>query len=323
MKTIFFKLRGYFLFITLFIVGCQKETNLMDQENSVQSHARGRAKNECRLTNLSALGGAYDYRYNAEGLAEEWDITDYGLFRQEYDANGRLSISRLYTDNELIYTVHFIYENNRVVKEIWYVGDTPAIDDEVYYTYNNQGLIVRSESFIKDYYTINTFTPEGNTASFIHYLEGMPYFSATLTYEDRVKNPYLAVPGIYHAFPFANPTYVTNKWWATSERIVLYDENGGEEVLFDYDPAQSTWEMGHQNYPLSITYFDRISNSSSLYTFEYENCAPGNNSVSRSASSAGLKSAPGKLNPLGVLKRGSSKSIKQQINELREILLQE
>jgi hypothetical protein len=320
MKTIFFKQLGYFLFITLFMVRCQKEPNLQKTEDNAQNLAQRKAKNECRLTNLSAQGGSYDYRYNVEGLAEDWDITDYGLFRQVYDPNGRLTISRLYADDELVYTIHFIYENNRVVDEIWYVGNTSQIDDAVHYTYNNKGLIERAESFIKDYYTINMFTPEGNTASFIFYSEGMPLFSASLTYGDRVKNPYLAVPGISYAFPFANSTYFTNKWWATSERLVFYDDNGEELVQFDYDASQTTWEIGHQDYPLSTTYFDQISNSSALYIFEYENCAPGNNITSRSTPAKVIKSAPGKFNPLGLVKRGVSKSVKEQVDELRMLL---
>lgn len=308
------------LFSIIVFPGCQKVTKEANPETELQS-AKVKPKNECRLTNLTYFDGdgEYNYHYNAKGLCDEWDIANYGLFRQEYDASGRLKISKLYDGTDLSVTIHFFYEGKKVVKEIWYDGNTSNIIDEVFYTYNSKGQMVRGESFLLDYYTINTWTPEGNTLSWKFFIGGSPYWAAFLTYNRPCKNPYLAVPGIEYGFPFINPTYNLNKWWASSEKIVIYDEFGNTTVSFDYDPSRTIWQVGHQNYPLSTTYFDLISQGWFPYTFEYENCEPGNsNRNSQIAQPSSLSSsATGKVNPMNLLKFHPSKSIKEQAQELR------
>ncbi|MEO6251687.1 MAG: hypothetical protein ABIO79_00150 [Ferruginibacter sp.] len=319
MKKNYLKLISSFLMAALFITGCQKDLKETSPEADLQS-AKGKPKNECRLTNLTFPFGEYNYHYNSQGLCDEWDISDYGLFKQEYNANGRLIKSKLYDGTNLIYTIHFFYEGNKVVKEIWYDGNTTNVIDEVIYSYNVKGQMVRGESFMNDYYTIETWTPEGNTATWDFFIGGNPFYTGIVTYTQPIKNPYLAIPGIEYGFPFINPTYNQSKWSNAGEKIIIYDENGDPFVLSDYDPLQTTWQVGHQNYPLSTNFFDLVSQEWFSTTFEYENCEPGNVSGNSPVTKPSL-TATGKINRMMLLKRNSSKSIKEQAKEIRRQLI--
>jgi hypothetical protein len=321
----YLKLISSFLLSALLMIGCQKDLKETNPEVSPEANlqtAKEQPKNECRLTKMTWSGvNEYNYHYNNEGLADEWDISDYGLFKQEYDANGKLAKSRWYIGNDLQVTIHFFYEGKKVIKEIWYNGNTTEIGDEVFYTYNAKGQMVRMESFLNDYYTIMSYTPQGNNSSWDFFVGGYPYYSGVLKYIQPYKNPYLAVPGIEHGFPYVNPQYNSNKWWATSEKQIIYDENGDPIVLFDYDPLQTIWQAGHQNYPLSSTYYDLISETWVPYIFEYENCGSGNvNNNSRKAQPSSVKNSR-KINPVMLIKYNPSKSIKEQARDLRRQLI--
>lgn len=317
MKKNYLKLINSFLLAALFLIGCQKDL----KETSPETYLNGaneKLKNECRVTKMIWSGvNEYNFHYNNLGLADEWNISDYGLFRQEYDANGRLAKSRFSIGNDLINTIHFFYEGKKVIKEIWYNGNTSEIGDEVFYTYNSKGQMVKMESPVLDYYTVMNYTPEGNNSSWKFFIGGVLYFSGELRFIQQYKNPYLAVPGIEHGFPYVNPQYNANKWWATSEKVSVYDENGDPIVLFDYDPSQTIWQAGHQNYPLSATYYDLISETWIPYIFEYDNCGPGNNNSNARIAQPPSTTSSRKINPMMLLKRNPSKSIKEQAIELR------
>ncbi len=315
MKKNYFKNISSFLLISLFFIGCQKD--LKENPETDLQQANAKPKNECRMTNFTYPGGEYNYHYNNQGLCDEWNISDYGLFRQEYDINRRLAISKLYVGGDLIFTIHFFYEGKKVNKEIWYNGNTSEIYDEVLYTYNSKGEMVRMESFIGDYYTIMSYTAEGNNSSWDFFIGGSPYYSVVSIYTKPYKNPYLAVPGIEHGFPFINPHINSSKWSSASDKFTVYDENGDPIVVFDYDPAQTFWQLGQQNYPLSVTFYDLISEQWFPLTFEYENCIPGNNNSNARITQAPSTTSSRKINPVMLLKRSPSKSIKEQAMELR------
>jgi hypothetical protein len=312
------------LLVLLSFTGCQKEIQEQPITNpETESLARGDNggdKNECRMINLGYDGGGYNYHYNRQGLADKWDITDYGLFKQEYNSKGRLTKSRLYVEGSLINTIQFFYDKDKPVKEIWYEGNTSVVYDEVFYTYNRKGQMVRMESFMGDYYTISAYTPEGNVLSWEFFLGGLPYMSGYYKFIQHYKNPYLSVNGIEHGFPFFNSSVISNKWWPSSEKIVVYDENGDPVVLYDFDPLQTIWQRGHQGYPRSATYFDLISGTwFPPYTFEYENCG-GRNDDNDSQIAQPSSTASGKINPMMLLKHHPSKSIKEQMREIRNQL---
>jgi hypothetical protein len=59
-----------------------------------------------------------EYFTYKNGLVDEW-TTYYGyMYKMEYDRNKKMKIARSYFDGELLYTIHFIYKNNKIVKEI-------------------------------------------------------------------------------------------------------------------------------------------------------------------------------------------------------------
>ncbi len=100
----------------------------------------------------------------------------------------------------------------------------------------------------------------------------------------------------------------------------VYDENGDQLFLFEYDPAQTIWQAGHQNHLLSATYFDLLSGTSWPYTYEYENCGPAvpQHIVDR----AHRPSVPsiGYLNLSTLLTRSAGKPLKLQVAEWRRQL---
>lgn len=328
MRKNYLKIISSFLLTALLMIGCQKDFKEVNPAADPASNPgenlqvdNERSKNECRLTKMIWGGGnEYNYHYNNQGLADEWDISDYGLFKQEYNANGKLAKSRWYIGVDLQATIHFFYEGKKVIKEIWYDGNTSDIVDEVLYTYNAKGQMVRMESFMLDYYTVMSYTPEGNNSSWDFFVGGFPYYSGVLKYNRPYKNPYLAVAGIEHGFPYVNPQYNSNKWWAASEKLTIYDENANPIVLFDYDPSQTIWQGGFQNYPLSANYFDLISGDWVPYSFEYENCGPGNVTGNSQTARPSSAKASRKINPMMLMKYNPSKSIKEQVREIRRQL---
>ena len=329
MKKKLISLSTALLLALLTFTGCQKEiqeqqTSTDPENESLSRDGNGEDKNKCRLTNFTYPYGEYSYHYNRQGLADEWDITDYGLFKQEYNSKGRLTKSRLYVEGSLINTILFLYDNNRVVKEIWYNGNTSEIGDEIFYTYDRKGNMVRQESFMNDYYTIATFTSQGNTATWKFFYGGEPYYEGYLTYNRPFKNPYLAVHGIEHGFPFINPSYNANKWCPSSEKLIIFDENGNPVVLFDYDPSQTIWQRGNQNYPLSATYYNLVNETWGSYVFEYENCGRrgGNDDYNTQAAHSSSSTASRKTNRMMLLKHHSSKTIKEQMREIRKQLIE-
>ncbi len=99
---------------------------------------------------------------------------------------------------------------------------------------------------------------------------------------------------------------------------MAYDENGDPVVLFEYDPSQTVWQVGHQNYPLSATYFDLLSKSWFPYTYKYENCGREKDNDDHKSQALPTSTASAKkTNPMMLLKRNPSKSIKEQVKELR------
>lgn len=319
MKKFFFTDISLMLVIVLFFFSCQKEVKQLNPKTDLQSAStNSKEKTGCHLVYANFGNSFYKYHYNNSGLADEWEISDYGTFRQEYDAGGRLITSRQYDGTDLVFTIYFFYHDKKVVKEIWYNGNTTDVYDEVFYTYNEKEQIVRSESFINDYYTIFKYTPPGNIAEWHFYLGGNPFYSSYITYGKPFKNPLLAVPGIEYSFPSLNGAY--SKWWGDGGKLVAYDENGNPEVLYEYDPQQAVWQGGPQHYPLALNNFDLISATWVLQTFEYENCGSSvdnSNSNSRIAQ-PGTAIGKTKINQLLLLHRNPLKSIKEQVKEWRK-----
>ena len=101
-----------------------------------------------------------------------------------------------YFNGELTSTIFFGNKNNKVIKEIWYVGDTKDVDDIVINTYNKKDQLIKSESLNYDYDTLNTYTPQGDLKSWFFFSGGQPAQKGEYTFKKEIKNPLrLARPG--------------------------------------------------------------------------------------------------------------------------------
>lgn len=325
MKKNYLKLISSFIVYLLVITGCQKV--IQDQPLNAEINSQFRTghdgnKNECRLVFSTNTDPTYSqdwhFHYNDKGLVDKWDIENYGLFTQEYDANGKLIKSIHSIEGEVIFTIHFFYQGNKVVKNIYYYGTGTDIMDEMYYTYDAQGRMVKAQSFVNDHISITKYSPEGNMLSNELSFGGAPVYSQFFKHDKQYKNPLLLVTGVEYNFGYyspASPFY--SKWRYASVKEVAYDENGNPVTVFEFDPSQTVWQSGPKNYPASVTYYD-LSGASWPYRFEFENCGPNSNSNSSITPPSPLGAR--KINPLTLLQRNPAKSMKEQVKEFRQQL---
>jgi len=329
MKRNYLPIIGLFLLSFLAFIGCQKETtesSELSEESSTQKRdSKSEKKDNCRVTLFDFYDGIADvhqydtYSYK-NGRVDEWAVWYGGVYKMEYDHRGKLKKSRYYLDDALVYTIYLLYKNDKVVKEIWYTGDTKDVDDEVVYTFDRKGQIVRMESIANDYYTDNTYAANGDLTSWKLYVGGSPVVSAHYTYYNRYKSPFVeGTPGIEYNLPYINSTFGYTKWWYSSEKMVYYDENGNESVYYDQDPGQTKWQIGNNKYPELVSYFSPVSSSNHSVGFEYENCNGGNHGHHRPTATSGRK--PGSIAPVSNSIRsivsGPKNKLKQRINEFR------
>ncbi len=123
----------------------------------------------------------HTYTYNNRGLVDRWNVSYLnGYLKMEYNKEGRLVKSRYYSGGALVNTIVFFYENNRVVKETWYAGDTKQKEDKIFYSYNKNGMVWKSRSFIGDYGSIYKYTPDGGSVN-----EWYFYVGGKLNYEQH------------------------------------------------------------------------------------------------------------------------------------------
>jgi len=304
MKQKLISLSTVMAFVLLLFTGCQKETQLNEETGIQLSTAKPANAGGCRLTMYHLYDPISDYHHinnftYKNGLLDEWTVS-YGLvFKMDYDKTGKMKSAKVFDGDELVNTIHFIYSNNKVVKEIWYLGNTQVIDDEVINTYNQRGQMIKNESLFYDYYTTYTYlAANGELDSWLFYMGGNPIQKGDYIASRRYKNPFRAVPGLDYVFGYANSGSFSWNSWYSSEKITYYDEGGNPSVHYDLDPAQTTWVVGSQNYPVQANYKDRLSSETITNTFEYENCpgsvnktslAPGENKWSSSFQSGNRK----------------------------------
>jgi hypothetical protein len=325
MKNIQLKTAAIFLLVMLLITSCKKETLVPDDSNLSFTPMTEKG---CQLVMADNSDLSYNLKfrfyYNGDGLAERWDISDYGLFTQKYNGAGKILQSRYSIDNTLVYTVDFIYnKNGRLVKNIYYDGSSKNITDEVFYSYNTDGKLIKAQSFMNDYIAVTKYTPEGNIKSNDLLFGGIPVYTALYFYRKEYKNPYKTVSGIELAFPYYTPaSYFGSKSLFAGERQIMYDVSGNSYLVFDDDPDKTVWQTNKQFYPVSVNYYDRMSTATYINRFMYMNCTGG----IETSSSLNNPETPSteKLNSrniiLNLLKRNPSTTLKQQVDEARALL---
>ena len=312
MKKNVLKILGTLFIATLFFTSCKKETKEINYDFGF--HQDG-----CRLLSSSSEFGNYTYTYNQKGLLDEYIVPYYeGSFKMEYNSRGQIIKSRLYAGGVLVNTIIFFYHDDHVVKETWYDGDTQTKVDEVFYTYNRNGKASQSKSYIQDYSSAYTYTPDGNISEWDLYISGNISYTQQFTFlPPHHKDPYLAVPGLVYDFTAINGWFVANKWFSTSEKDISYDENGmNPVVLLDQDPDKTIVQFNKHNYLTESDYFDNITQTYVHFMFDYENCGSDDGDKTSSTSkSQGVSN--GKMTLGKFLRIGSSKPIKDQLKEFR------
>ena len=317
------------LVAALMLVGCQKdtmETKEATESNAAVNSASRPQENSCRMTVSDWPNVAkFEFRYNAKGLADEW-IIDYGfgtpLHTNEmaYDNNGRLIQS-----NEFYfgfnYVYHFYYTGKLISRLTRTNVDNPADVSDVQLTYNIKGQNIRQDDDANDLHVLMTYDNIGNCTRTDMYIGDELVFSDIYTFRIPARNPRAAVPGVDIGFPFYGTFLFHDKWHFSSNRTEIY-ENGTMFLLNDYDPAQTIIKTGNHNYPISATYYDRVTAAPITIFYDYENCngngsnaKPGN---PQSNSNPGINSVVRRTKPL--LLRGTQKSMREQIKRMKKQL---
>ncbi|MEP7376577.1 MAG: hypothetical protein ABI675_24480 [Chitinophagaceae bacterium] len=306
----------------LFFPSCQKEATEKHKVISEQATAgkSGRDGN-CRVMQyylydfIHAHEQIDNYTYK-NGLVDEW-TTFYGTtYKMAYYHDGRMKMAGAYVDGELLNTIFFVYKNDKVVKEIWYLGNTQEVDDVVVNTYNKKGQIIKNESLNYDYYTLNTYTPQGDLKSWLFFVGGKPAQKGEYTFNKEIKNPLRSArPGIGYSFAWANSAFGAGDRWYSSERMMFYDESGNTSISYDLNPRKTEWTSGEHNYPLLAGYTDILTGGSIINSFKYENCNGKNNDYESKAQRTGISNKIFSERNRRYLAQGSKREIRKKINK--------
>ena len=315
MKKNLLKLICAFLAIGLLIESCQKSINEPKEEIGSVNVSTTIPKNQCQLTYAVDWNSSPNwFHYNSKGLCDEWKI-DFGsgipdIFTMVYDNSNRLSSAEWHFDGALVGTIQFIWTGKNITTEHW---DLDGFLFDVVNTWNSKGELIKREASYGIWATME-YSPVGNPVEVLLYLDGELIGSDVLTYNIPNRNPMSAIRGIPYAFPYAN--YVFGKFHETSDIYSIYD-NGVPFVVLDTDPKQTKIQFGFQDYPSSITFFDRVSNSFMTRDFEYQNCGPENSAPANSSNPVLYKTAK-KIIPHSLLMPRSKDELFKQIEERRK-----
>lgn len=320
------------LLIILFVTNCRKEsrepTALINEVATQQGKDDNQHKgSDCRLTKYDYYDAVNDFRqpdlYSYKnGLVDEW-LTFYGvMYKLAYDVNKKLKMARAYDGTTLLNTIQFVYQNNKVVKEIWHDGNTNLVADEVNYRFNQRGQMIYNESVNFDYYVTYTYYQNGSLKSWFIYVGGLPNTKAEYTYDNDYKNPINARPGLDYSFAWANAAFATGRNWYSSEKITLFDELGNPSVYYDLDPNRTVWQVGEKNYPLKATYFYALGNGIITNSFEYENCSENQNDSRSDTRNQKVDMNKGLVSDekLQSIRKGPQSIIIRKMNEMRKHL---
>jgi hypothetical protein len=317
------------LTVFVFSLGCQKQ-EFNDPGLISQASAGGPGQDNstgCRLSIFDFYNADGDYHQvehfiYENGRAVEWQTWWGGIYKMAYNDKGKLTRSWLWVEDQLINTIDFFYEKDKVVHEIWFDGATQDVADEVYYTFNTKGEMIMARSTVNDYITYNTFTANGDQTSWFVYVGGLPYAKAEYVYTKQIRNPLLQRPGIDYEFPYINPSFIAGNSWIASEKITYYDESGNPSVTYNADPMLTQWHLGNQQFPTLVEYISMDNGSYSSISFVMENCGQENAGGSKMLiqGKANIQLKPGDPRSIQALTAGSRRGLKQRLNEFRKLI---
>jgi hypothetical protein len=321
----------------LLFTGCQKvtEEELMTKdntsENGTQDQVNARDKDDdhgCRLRSYETSDGYSEkFSYNQKGLADRWyvdfgdgNISDHHL---TYDNKNRLKSIRVIFPGDVInYT---LYNNDgRTTRATGYLQSTGELYDDIFYSYNHKGQMVKLDNIVADVHTRFYYDNKGYNTRSDFFVGSELLFTFFLNFDIPNKNPYLALNGIDFGFPsyiFLAPLF--DKRWNSSGHIVIYEE-GNPIIIAEDDPAQTRIHTGSGNYVTNARYFDLPSGSFYNLTFKYENCGRDNDVNSETIPEPAFKKNT-QMSTITRLKKilGShSKNTKQELQEFKRQCLQ-
>ncbi|MEO7311507.1 MAG: hypothetical protein ABIX01_13980 [Chitinophagaceae bacterium] len=312
----------------LLVISCKKEIAPINAEDVLTETANaGHANSEsCRLVKYEGLDDGYmrKMHYNNKGLVDQWtefhpwyDLDE--KFTFAYDNNKHITTVKEIDHGTLKWTIVPKYHGDRIVYEIWYVGDTHIIDDTTVNTYNRMGQIVKRESLAYDVYATFQYDLIGNqTIGNFYDLDGTLEQSEIFKYKKLVKEPITTVSGLPYGIPYIN--FVFSPLHFTYYKASYRDENGIMVPFFELDPA-SQLIAGPQGYAVAHNTFDLVSQLGNRQRWSYDNC---NCSFDDDALAPGpptqhaSKGAKPNSQPLHL----SFKEMRQKIDAVRMIRLQ-
>jgi len=263
--------------------------------------------------------GTWDFHYNDQGLADEWTIDQPGLFRiykMKYDKFNKVIEAPAYdVFGNLVQTNHFTYSGNQIVKQEW--NDiVNGGSGKMLFSHNSKGQIVSVEDAITDINVFFTYDNMGNCIRHDYYIGKEIFFSDRYQFDVRLRDPLLTVSGVDFLFAYYGATYFDKLWYSRNLSIV-YDIDGNPFVINDFDASKTDISTGNGNFPTSINYYDKVSESP-LY-FSFGNSCNGNNFTDQESSSGNRTSGINKaIKHPSMLLLGSAKSIKEKLQELRK-----
>ena len=316
-------------FVLFLLTGCKKEvaepTSINPQEEeAISENFSGKfGRNSCRLKTLDwATVGIWQFHYNEKGLADQW-IINYGpdlplhTNAMIYDNQNRLIQSNeVYFGSN--YEYRFYYIGKRLTRLTRTNIDFPDDATDFTFTYNWKGQNTRQDDNIHDQHVLMYYDAIGNCTQTDLYFGSDLIFSDLYTYNKPVRNPKSQIPGVDVGFPFYGTGGITDKWWFTSNKTIIYD-NGNPILFNDYDPFKTRIKSGNKHLPITASYFDRVTESTVDITFDYDNCRrsqyweyDGNSHDNKTADNDKIYEYTPSL-----WVRGSSKSIMEQIQKLK------
>jgi hypothetical protein len=278
---------------------CRKEISASSLTEDEIASASGRDQSaSCKLTSnlLEFDNGAFtqldEFTYK-NGRLDEWIFGFGGSFFMQYYPNGRMKRSVYKIDGEEINYIDFIYENNRVVKELWIDVATGDQFDEVTNNYNQRGQIISSSSVFYDYLVLYDWDQKGNVTRWRIFLSGNLVEQGEYTYASDARSPFSTINGLTYLFGYVNGALFTSKNMYDSEKVTLSYENGVPIVLWDLDRQQTQFDFRAGRLPVIGNYVDKLSAAPYVNQFAYEAC--GDNFDKRSARSNPGKNRAGQL----------------------------
>jgi hypothetical protein len=299
MKRFMFLRAACLCLLVVSLNACQKEISESSLTEDEIASASGHDQSaSCKLTSnlLEFDNGAFtqldEFTYK-NGRLDEWIVSYGGSFQIQYYQNGRMKRSVYKFEGDDIYYIDFVYENNRIVKEIWTDPVTGDLADEVTNSYNQRGQIVSSSSVAFDYVVLYDWDQKGNVTRWRVFFSGQVAEQGEYTYTSDARSPFSTINGLTYLFGYANGALFTSKNMYDSEKITQFDENGVPSVIWDLDRQQTQFYFRAGRLPATGNYVDKLSAAPYVIQFAYEAC--GDNRDKHNARSNPGKNRAGQL----------------------------